>query len=364
MRSTFLRRLLLALAVLVPSGLAASRVAHAEDDTNPLTADPETFCSYSSFDVALASEALPKDWKLLEGDAAGPEAKALEAAIVALAKDKGVASSDAFHVEMRTVAGPEAAKLLYALYDLGDASPTFADALKAEAAKQGWVVREMGTPRHGLVVAAPEALRAKAVAVATAWGSKILSIRASGSLESAMGARAIALSRVALAIDEKNASAHLIVGLMAKEFALRAEPRGDLDPAISHLRAALAKDASNPLGARDATIARGNLGSAILNKGGPSEEARDALKEAVKTVSEVSREEGIGYRYDLACAHARLKEIEPAFALLTAVLEDHAKEPVNGISAWRKDPDFENLKADPRWKKLLETYGESDSSDN
>ncbi len=362
MRSTLLRRCFLALAVLAPLSLATSRVARAEDEPNLLTADPETLCEYSSFDLTLAAEALPKDWKLLEGDAAGPEAKALEAAIAAIGKDKGVASSDAFHVEMRTVAGPEGAKLLYALYDLGEPSATFTDALKAEAAKQGWAVRPMGTPKHGLVVAAPEAVREKAVGVATAWASRILSVRASGALESMMAARAIGLSRIALAIDDKNASAHLIIGLMAKEIALRAEPRGNLDPAITHLRAALSKDATNPLGARDATLARGNLGSAILNKGGPSAEARDALKEAVKTVSEVSRDEGIGYRYDLACAHARLKEIEPAFALLTAVLEDHAKEPVNGISAWRKDPDFENLKADERWKKLIEKYGESESA--
>lgn len=362
MRSSVLRRLLLAFAVLAPAAVATSPVARAEDEPSPLVADPETLCEYSSFDLALAAEALPKDWKLLEGDAAGPEAKALEAAIRAIGKDKGVASSDAFHVEMRTVAGPGAAKLLYGLYDLAVPSATFADALKAEATKNGWVVREMGTARHGLVVSAPEALRAQAVGVQTAWASRILSVRASGALESAMAARAIGLSRVVLAIDDKYAPAHLIVGLMAKDVALRSEPRGSLDPAIGHLKAALAKDASIPLGVRDATLARGNLGSAILNKGGPSEEAREILKEAVKTVSEVSRDEGIGYRYDLACAHARLKEIEPAFTLLIAVLEDDEKEPVRGISAWRKDPDFENLKADARWKKLLEKYGESEST--
>jgi len=362
MRSTVLRRFLVALAVLAPCFVAVSRVARAEDDSNPLTADPETLCAYSSFDVALAPEALPKEWKLLEGAAAGPEEKALEAAITAIGKDKGVTSSDAFHIEMRTVAGPEAAKLLYALYDLGEASATFTDALKAEAVKQGWVVREMGSSKHGLVVFAPEALREKAVGVAVVWASKILAVRASSALESMNGPRAIGLSRVALAIDEKNAAAHLIVGLMAREYALKAGPHGDLDPAIKHLRDALAKDATNPLGTRDATIARGNLGSAILNKGGPSEEARDALKEAVKTASEVSRAEGLGYRYDLACAHARLKEIEPAFTLLTAVLEDQAKEPLDGISHWRKDPDFENLKADERWKKLIEKYGETDAA--
>ena len=44
--------------------------------------------------------------------------------------------------------------------------------------------------------------------------------------------------------------------------------------------------------------------------------------------------------------------------MLSSVLEDDAKDPVQGISEiWReKDTDLDSLRADPRWKALLEKY--------
>ena len=262
---------------------------------------------------------------------------------------------------MRSAAAEDGAKAHFALYDLGEPSATFVDALKAEAAKKGWVVREMGTARHGLVTAAPEALREKAVAAAVACAVAAPDRRALGALEVGDGETAIGRARIALAIDPKSAGANYIVGLAIKQFVLgRRQPVEGLDPAIRHFRASLDKGATHPLAVRETVLAKGNLGQTILNKGGPSEEARTWIKEAVAGIAEIPYDFGIGLRYDLACAHGRLKELDDAFKLLTAVLEDVRKEPVEGIEdLWRKDPDFDNLKADERWKKLLEKFPEA-----
>jgi len=364
--STALRRFLLALVVASLPCALPSRAARAEDPApkSPLVGDPEELASVSSFQMALGSEGLPKDWKLLEGADAGPDAKALEEAVAAIAKDKGVSTSEDYHVETRSASAPDGSKVHFAYYDLGAPSTTFVDALKAEGAKKGWAVRALGTERHGLVTAGAEAVRAKGEAIAVAWAGRLLTLASNGALESMQGRRALGFARVALALDAKSAGAHFVVGLMAKSIALQPlqekKPIGDIDTAIAHLKASLDKDATNALSAHDTVIARGNLGQSVLNKGGPSAEARDHLKEAVAKIADVTRDEGIGFRYDLACAHARLKELDDAFRVLTSVLEDDAKEPAQGIrEIWRTaDEDLAPLRADERWKKLLEKFPE------
>ncbi len=325
---------------------------------DPVTQDPESFVEYSSLSIALAEGGLPEGWTMLEPAAAGPEAKTLEHTVRAVAMLTAVAVSKDFHVEIRSVAAPDGTKVHYAYYDLVRPSKVFATALATRGASDGFAVTEMGTSRHGLVVWAPEALRAKALEVATTFAVHLLSVAASSAQGRGDGFRAIALSRIALGIDGSLAPAHLIVGLGAKQIALLKNPKGDLGPAIEHLKAALAKGATKPLDARDTIVAKGNLGQAYLNQGLPSPEARDLLKEAVAGAAEIDRGWGVAFRYDLACAHARLKELDEAFALLSGVLSDIAREPVEGIDEiWRKDVDFDHLRPDPRWKKLLETWG-------
>jgi len=325
---------------------------------DPVTQDPESFVDYSSLSIALAEAGLPEGWTMLEPAAAGSDAKALEETVRAVAMLTAVADSKEFHVEVRSVAAPDGTKVHYAYYDLGRPAKVFATALATRGATDGFTVREIGTPRHGLVVFAPEALRPRAVEIATAFAVHLLAVAASSAQARGDGFRAIALSRIALGIDGSLAPAHLIVGLGAKQIALLKNPKGDLGPAIEHLKASLAKGATKPLDARDTIVAKGNLGQAYLNQGLPSPEARDLLKEAVAGAAEINRGWGVAFRYDLACAHARLKELDEAFALLSGVLAEIAKEPVEGIDEiWRKDVDFDHLRPDPRWKKLLETYG-------
>lgn len=357
------RRWFVVLATLALPFAFSPSLVRAEDDepSDPMAGDPEAGGNkVTSFAMVLEKDGLPEGWSLLEGEAAGPDAKALEDAVNAIAKDKGVATADDFSVLMRSVGGPEGVKAHYAFIDLGAPSQTFADALKAEGAKKSWAVRAMGTERHLLVTAAPEAVRAKTEGFATAFAGRMLTRRAMKSIESD-GRRALSHARIALQLDGKSAGAHFILGLIQMQLALRGKPIGDLEPAITHLRASVVKDATNPLTKREAVIATGKLGQSILNKGGPSVEARDLLKATVAGIAEMTaaeRTDAVGFRYDLACAHGRLKEVDEAFKVLTGVLEDDAKDPVPGISEiWReKDTDLSSLREDPRWKALLEKY--------
>lgn len=325
---------------------------------DPVAEDPEAFVDYSSLSIALAEGGLPDGWTMIEPTAIEPDAEVLALTVRRLAADTAGADFESFQVVMRSVVVPGGAKAHYAYYDLGRPSPAFTAALAAAGVAKGFVTREMGTPRHGVAVSAPEAVRAKATEVAATFAVHLLAVAASSAQARGDGFRAIGLSRIALGIDGSLAPAHLIVGLGAKQIALLKNPKGDLGPAIEHLKASLAKGATKPLDARDTIVAKGNLGQAYLNQGLPSPEARDLLKEAVAGAAEINRGWGVAFRYDLACAHARLKELDEAFALLSGVLADIAKEPVEGIDEiWRKDVDFDHLRPDPRWTKLLDAYG-------
>jgi predicted esterase len=56
--------------------------------------------------------------------------------------------------------------------------------------------------------------------------------------------------------------------------------------------------------------------------------------------------------YNLACAHAREKELEPAFAELARSIELGYGTDPRQLENLRRDPDLEPLRADPRFEKL------------
>jgi hypothetical protein len=230
--------------------------------------------------------------------------------------------------------------------------------LAEAAAAKGWTVGPSARRRTGSSRPAPRR-RARRWSRRSRVRGADVATKSSSAIEDANGPLAGAMARIAYRIDPKNARANLITGSFMQAQAAQAEDKAMMDDAIARFRAALAKDATGTLTPREATSARGELGGALLNKGGPSAEARDLLKEAVKSLDAVPRDVGIGYRYNLACAHARLKELDEAFPPLEKALADNKEKPIQGISHWRKDPDFEPLKGDPRWAKLLETYPDS-----
>lgn len=339
----------------VSAAVVAAPVARAEGEE-------EMPVEHSAYDMALAEGALPEGWTLLKSADGAADENALKDAILAIAKEKG-AAADKLHFVTRSASAADG-KAVFALLDLDARADAFSIALKEAAGGKGWAFRAMGAPTRLLVVAAPEAVREKAVGVQTAWAAKMLAVKSSSALEARNGPRAILMAKTALAIDPKSAGANSVIGrMMAGEAIQAAQHQGEaaaemLKKAIDTLRLSVSKEATGGLtpGERAATL--GELGLALLYVKGAKadEEARDVLKEAVGLPFDEPRVGTIA-RYNLACAYGRLKDLDSAFKELTATLEANAKSPVSGIGdGWRQDADFENLKADPRWAELEKKF--------
>ena len=326
--------------------------ARAGDEVPP---EDESGFGYSNEDVAIADAGLTDGYKVATGAEADALVKSTKESLTAFVKEKG-AGEVLDGVTARVVTCPEGGQVVLGLVDLNSRSEPLEKALAEAAAAKGWTVRAVGTPKNWIVASGPEAPRAKVVAAQVAFAAQMLATKSSSAIEDANGPLAGAMARIAYRIDPKNARANLITGSFMQAQAAQAEDKAMMDDAIARFRAALAKDATGTLTPREATSARGELAGSLLQKSGPSTEARDLLKEALKSLDAVPRDVGIGYRYNLACAHARLKELDEAFPPLEKALADNKEKPIQGISHWRKDPDFEPLKGDPRWAKLLETY--------
>jgi len=321
-------------------------------------AEDETGFGYSNEDVAIADAGLSDGYKLATGPEADALAKSTKASLAAFVKEKG-AGEALDGTTARVVACPEGGLVAVGLIDLNQRSEPLEKALAEAAVAKGWTVRPLGTPKNWIVASGAEAPRAKVVAAQVAYAAQMLATKSSSAAEDRNPPLAGAMARIAYRIDPKNARANMMSGSFLFSQGMREDDKAMVEDAIGRFRAAISKDATGSLTPREAASLRGELGGALLQKGGPSTEARDLLKEAVKLIDAVSREAGIGFRYNLACAHGRLKELDEAFPALEKALADNAKDPLDGISHWRKDPDFETLKGDPRWAKLLETHPES-----
>jgi tetratricopeptide (TPR) repeat protein len=249
------------------------------------------------------------------------------------------------------------------LIDLDEKSDGALAALKAAAAAKGWALEAMGAPTRLLVVSAPADVLPKAVEVQRAYAARMLAVKASGAYENRVFRRAFTFAQTVLALDPKHAGGHLIVGrLMAAEGIQAKQAEGEkadeiIAAAVKHLRAAFAKDATGTLSAGERASGLGELGLALLYTKKADAEARDALKEAVAGTFDTASEGAIA-RYNLACAHGRLKEIDAAFEHLALVLAAETKSPGNAqlLQAWQKDEDFTNLHGDPRWAELVKQY--------
>lgn len=333
------------IAVLASIALAGAARA---DDGEPV---------HSAYDMALAEDAMPEGWKLSKSADGAKDESTVKDAIAAVAAEKKLAP-EGYVAVMRSASTADGKKAVFALIDLVKASPEFQAGLEEAAKTKGWTVRTIASPLRVLVVAAPDDLREKAVALQLGFAARMLGIKAESAGE---WRRAREFALVVVALDEKDAKGNLILGTIEASAALQMTPGtpdvARLDKGIALVEKAISKDATRPLSAGDAATARGNLGGFILNKGGASTRARDVLKEAVKNPGAAGESEIMGWRYNLACAHGRLKEVDEAFANLTPVLVFMEKTPVEGMAHWRKDPDFDNLHADARWAEFLKKYG-------
>jgi hypothetical protein len=346
-------------------GVVASALAgpasHARAEDTPGSEKPAP-PKFGAEHLALTKEALlPKGWTLrAEGSPPADAEGTIAAAVKDAAKGAG-ADPEALTVVARSVAGPNGATATFVLIDADEKTADVAKAVSAAAAKRGWAFRAMAAPSRLLVASAPADARDALVGVQVKWSAQGLAERAQAVLETRDPLGCIAVSRAALQLDPKNAYAHVTLSDPLWGLAQLKQPRASFEPAIKELRGAFAADASYPLPPKVAVAKRGHLAYMLLVEG-QSAEARDILLEVVKH-GDLAGESHWNNRYNLACAHAKLKEKDAAFAELTAVIERHAKEPVFGIEGWYVDADFENLRDDPRWKALVEKYPDPNADD-
>lgn len=348
-----------AFALLLPV-VVASVVVAPEARAEDAAAEPAE-AEHSQHDVRLSADGLPEGWKLVGSAEAAPDEAALKDAIVAVVASK--AKAEQVHVLGASATSPDGKKAVFALVDLDAVLPEAVAALKGAAEGKGWAVVAMGHATRWLVVAAPAEVRAKAVEVQVAYATRMLGLRATSALGAGNGARAVALARAILAMDAKHAVGNYVLGAAASAEAneLRMREADDaaavLGKAIAYMKAAVAKDATGSLTAGERAACLGELGLALLFTKKADAEARDFLKEAVAGTFDEPRSATIA-RYNLACAHGRLKELDEAFAALTASLEADTKAGDGaGIARiWRADEDLVSLKQDPRWAELEKKF--------
>jgi tetratricopeptide (TPR) repeat protein len=134
------------------------------------------------------------------------------------------------------------------------------------------------------------------------------------------------------------------------------------DAAVAALRDALRREQPIPPRAALEVRALGLLGHELLARKDAEllSEARGFLQRAVSAeASEEDFEQRFNNRYNLACVHARLGDLEPALAALESSLA-FAREHLSTIypSAWRyarvEDPDLASLRSQPGFSALLE----------
>jgi hypothetical protein len=353
-----MRRASISLAfALAAAALAAPSPCLAEDLAPPAAKWVEP--PFDRDTIAMREGDAPEGWRILPEADTKPAAEteiheAWLAAVTATAFPGDQSGAD-----YKNLVGPGDAPATVAYVGFYKDPVKVAPALKEAAAKKGWVVKDVSSPARLIVISAPEAHREKLTAHALRMAAKRIALAAAAAVGQDRDV-AVALAKSALAMEPKAAAANLAIGLVSQP-EQNGAPAAAWEPVVKSLRAAVAADAVFPLDAEMDEAARGSLGLGLLSLNGGEvvdKEARDHLKKAWEA-GHKRRPEGGGIlaRYNLACAHSRLKEKDAAFEHLTGVIEAVAKFPDNQLyDAWRADTDFANLRDDPRWKALEEKY--------
>jgi hypothetical protein len=346
-----LRSMLLVLAAVAPLSAGAAWA----DDPPGLMPSPDEKPDYGAYDMAIAEAGLPTGWKMVAVGTPNAEAAALSAEAKTVAESK---QGKATTVE-RAVTSPDGKTVALVLVDVDENATEVAKALEASATAKGWSFKALGTPWRVLLAAGPEDARKAAVEAQVTYAGHLLAVKADSAADVENWQTAGKLAGGAVALDAKNAMAQNVLGMLIFGMSRQNLMGATVEAALPHLRAAVDKDAHDALKGDKALRTKDLLGSVLLNMKGMEKEARDVLKSGVAASKDAPRNVQLQLRYNLACAHSRLKELDEAFALLSGVLEENAKDHALDLQDghWQKnDTDLENMRADPRWKGLLEKY--------
>jgi tetratricopeptide (TPR) repeat protein len=327
-----------------------------EDPAAPKLPDPY----FRAGDLALRPQAkLPEGWTAVaEGGAAAEKVgTGVRETLTAAQVEPGRVSL--FITQVKGPAGAEAALATVdtdPLLTPGGPAPV-ATLLEAASAAQGWTVKAIGGPKCAFLYAGPAESREILTAAAMAWAAQGLAARAQRMTQSGDPLVGLSTLKLGLALDAASGFANLLAGDILQGLGQQKRPHGDLAAAITHYDAALKGGGLYPLQPQGMYHAR-NRKAVTLLLAGKAEAAYAVYQELLADPVTEKHEERWGIVYNGACAASRVGKLDEAFKLLVSVLEQDAKETVDGISHWREDPDFSGMKADPRWKALLEKYPE------
>lgn len=347
-------RIASALIACVALAVLEGGAARAEEPAGPKLPDPY----FRAGDVAWRAQAkLPEGWQAVaEGGAAAEKmGTGVRETLTAAKVEPGRVSL--FVTQVRGPAGAEAALGVVdtdPLLTPGGPAPV-ATLLEAVSAAQGWSVRALGGPACAFVIAAPDEHREALTAAVLAWAAEGLAARAQRLSQNGDPLVALATLKLALGCQPKAGFANLLAADILQALGQQKRPHGDLAAAIAHYDAALKGGGAYDLEPRALYFARmGKATTLLLNN--QAEPAYALYQELLADPATATSPGRWGTTYNAACAAARVGKLDEAFRLLGAVLEQDAKDGVEGISHWREDPDFSALHADPRWKSLLEKY--------
>jgi hypothetical protein len=321
--------------------------------------------------VQLEAAALPDGWRIVEASEARKPDAAVEAQVRACAKEAGLDLRDDMDIVTTLLADPKGAFVTVVLVEVTVDPKGLPASLQAAAREKGWAYRELASRGRLALLAGPAEARDAALGIQVAWAVRALTEKAFRLVQGAMprAEEALALARWTFAIEPAAAMPHMIEGTL--------EARRGAAVQTEEQRAALARgivllDKANAEGSphRPAgmllTHWYGELGNALLfqKNAAADARARDLLSKALaagKTALDATHL--IIWRYNLACAHSRLREADAAFRELDACLADYARNPFLGpLADWIRvqvipDPDFDPIRQDPRFDALMSKHG-------
>jgi hypothetical protein len=318
------------------------------------TSDPTP--PFGAMDLAFPVASPPAGWRSVGDADGGRREREFRVALLRAAAKAGV-STDDWTLEVRVLTSA-AGVAVVAFVELDRPLRADVRASWGDAGATGVVRRvyEFGSPLRLVIVEAPGEAEAGLAALLKSLSAARLARRARD-LNASDKAASEAMAESAASLDAKNSLARLLLGIYSK----------DRTRAIAHFRAALERGGTD-LDDDDTTELIGSLGTALLlsvaDRSGAEvaavlAEARERLEVAIRRseghqfglgMPHLSQKTEAVFRYNLACACARLGETEKSFAQLTKSLEA-------GVGGdWHRDSDLVSLHGDPRWSELLRRF--------